>query len=508
MDNKIVLDIKQIKTESSKLLESFDEVASVNAYFFLKNLSSGDDNNNPIISTSSNKPEDISLEMLEKSYSQHLETSGSAKSTVDSYSNEVKRFCNFIKENKIHLNLLSQNDINTYLANSKSGRNLSPNSYSKLVVVIRSFAAYLYKNGYINKDIASDLKVPRRVDRESSIRLFTGTTVTQIQKPESGFQIIGYSAANGITRFNCRAVILAMGCRERNRGNIHIPGSRPAGIFTAGLAQRLVNIEGYLPGCDAVIIGSGDIGLIMARRMRWVGAHVHGVVEIQPYPSGLTRNIVQCLNDFSIPLHLSHVVTKIIGRDRVEAVEISPLERGVPDSRGRFTIACDTVLLSVGLIPENELSRSFGVAMNRETGGPFVDASLMTSNPGVFACGNVLHVHDLVDYACEEAERCAAGVADFLDGDVGGGDDKVRAGANVRYVVPGSYRIGRDNVFYLRSLIVKNDVELVVRRGEDELYKRRISHVQPSEMVRLSLPADRLKADNRSETGKIEVSLQ
>ena len=217
---------------------------------------------------------------------------------------------------------------------------------------------------------------------------------------------------------------------------------------------------------------------------------------------------MQCLNDFGIPLHLSHVVTKIIGRDRVEAVEVSPLQRGVPDSNGRFTIACDTVLLSVGLIPENELSRGFGVEMNRETGGPLVDASLMTSKQGVFACGNVLHVHDLVDYACEEAERCAAGVADFLDGNVPAGGVGVRAGANVRYVVPGTCRVGRDNVFYLRSLIVKNNAELMVRRGEDELYKRRISHVQPSEMVRLSLPADHLKTDNRSETEKIEVSLQ
>ncbi len=205
-----------------------------------------------------------------------------------------------------------------------------------------------------------------------------------------------------------------MGCRERNRGNIRIPGSRPSGVFTAGLAQRLVNIEGYIPGKDVVIIGSGDIGLIMARRLTWAGCKVHAVVEILPYPSGLTRNIVQCLNDFGIPLYLSHLTTEIYGQDRVEGVEVTPIENGALMFDKSFKIPCDTVLLSVGLVPENELSKNAGVEINPATNGPWVDSTLMTSVPGIFACGNVLHVHDLVDFVAEESRRAGSFAADWL----------------------------------------------------------------------------------------------
>ncbi|HUX21058.1 MAG TPA: FAD-dependent oxidoreductase, partial [Spirochaetia bacterium] len=246
--------------------------------------------------------------------------------------------------------------------------------------------------------------------------------------------VYAISKRQGVTKFICRAVVLAMGCRERNRGNIGIPGTRPSGIFTAGLAQRLVNIDGYIPGKDVVIVGSGDIGLIMARRMTWVGAKVHAVVEIQPYPSGLTRNIAQCLNDFGIPLYLSHVISEIHGRDRVEGVSVTPIEDHHAEAGKTFRIPCDTLLLSVGLLPDNEVADKLGVKINPETNGAFVDARLMTNRHGVFACGNVLHVHDLVDYVTEESTRCGSFVSDFLTGI--GADERnypVEAGANVKY---------------------------------------------------------------------------
>lgn len=322
------------------------------------------------------------------------------------------------------------------------------------------------------------------------------------------------SSRFGAFQLEARAVVLAMGCRERNRGNVTIAGTRPAGVFTAGLAQRLVNIEGYLPGRRIVIVGSGDIGLIMARRLSLAGCRVLCVVEIQPYPSGLVRNIVQCLNDFQIPLHLAHVVTRIEGRDRVEAVEIAPIAQGLPDPSRAFRLACDTVLLSVGLMPENELSRAAGVAINDATGGPFVDADLQTAVPGIFACGNVLHVHDLVDFVTEEAERCGDAVARSLSGAGAGraaplpsSPCRVSCGSNVRYVVPNAWSPGRENVLYLRPLIVKNDAELLVRVDGREVRRRKLPHVQPSEMIRVSLEASWLPHPEHGESGVLEVSI-
>lgn len=352
-------------------------------------------------------------------------------------------------------------------------------------------------NGFGLQYFGEELTGPEFAERilsraTNGVSLQCGATVTKIVDDGQGLGVVVFSAETGIRRHVCGAVVLAMGCRERNRGNIHIPGTRPSGIFTAGLAQRLVNIEGYIPGEDVVIVGSGDIGLIMARRLSWVGARVHGVVEIQPYPSGITRNIVQCLNDFGIPLYLSHVVTRITGANRIESVVVSPLEQGRPATNGGFEVPCDTLLLSVGLVPENELSRGFGIELSHETGGPVVDSRLMTSRHGVFACGNVLHVHDLVDYACEEAERCADGVDEFLKGagpPVGGG---VKSGANVKYVVPGRYDGVKENRFYLRPLIVGNGARIGVRSGETELHSAVLPHVQPSEMVGLSLSAEEL----------------
>ena len=219
---------------------------------------------------------------------------------------------------------------------------------------------------------------------------------------------------DGMFQIKAGAVILAMGCRERPRGALNIPGYRPAGIYSAGTAQRLVNMEGYMPGKEVVILGSGDIGLIMARRMTLEGAKVKVVAELLPFSGGLKRNIVQCLDDFGIPLKLSHTVVDIEGKERVEAVTIARVENGkpVPGTEERYT--CDTLLLSCGLIPENELSKSAGVELSNITSGPVVNESLETNVPGIFACGNVLHVHDLVDYVSEEADRAGANAAAFV----------------------------------------------------------------------------------------------
>ena len=331
--------------------------------------------------------------------------------------------------------------------------------------------------------------------RAAEIPFFSGTTVLSIDSEESGFSLILSSAANGVFRASCASVILAMGSRERNRGNIRIAGDRPAGVFTAGLAQRLINIDGYLPGKRAVIIGSGDIGLIMARRLTLSGAKVEAVVEIQPFPSGLTRNIVQCLNDYSIPLYLSHSTLRIIGRDRVEGVEIAPLENGAPRLEKAFTIDCDTVLLSVGLVPENELSAHAGISLNPVTNGAFVDSTLMTSVPGVFACGNVLHIHDLVDRVAGEASRAGESCADWLEGARSGkkrAEVPLKAGANIRYTVPSTIDPESKTTVCLRSMVMLDRGILKIMRGGAEIYKKSLNWVRPGEMISVEIPAGTL----------------
>jgi hypothetical protein len=231
------------------------------------------------------------------------------------------------------------------------------------------------------------------------------------------------------------------------------------------------------------------------------------VVEIQSYPSGLTRNIVQCLNDFSIPLYLSHTVSAIHGQDRVTGVTVTPLEEGRYMSSKSFDLECDTILLSVGLIPDNELSRRFGVRLNPETGGAYVDAGLMSSVPGVFACGNVLHVHDLVDYVSEESERCASFVVEYLRGDYHSRHFPVSAGANVKYVIPNKYLPGEENRFYLRSLIVKNKAELLITLDGEPLKRKKLAHVQPSEMVSFRLDGEDLSRATESPGRKLEVGI-
>jgi NADPH-dependent 2,4-dienoyl-CoA reductase/sulfur reductase-like enzyme len=342
---------------------------------------------------------------------------------------------------------------------------------------------------------------------KSSIRVYTNTTVLAIRK-EGGSRLVDASSSTlGIIQFTVKAVILAMGCRERNRGNVRIPGSRPAGIYTAGLAQRLINMEGFLPGKNTVIVGSGDIGLIMARRMVWSGAKVHGVVELLPYPSGLTRNIVQCLKDFDIPLYLGHIVSRIYGKNRVEKVDVTPIKEGIPDYEKTFTIPCDTLLLSVGLIPENELSKESGVLIDPQTRGPAVNSSLMTSVDGVFAAGNVLHVHDIVDYATEEARRAGEYVSEYLKDRQPSRELRIKAGSNVRYVVPSMIDPDRDNRIYLRSLIVGNNVSVEVVMGSRPVKTVKKRHVQPSEMISINLSPDRIPYTEGKET-TVEIRIQ
>ncbi|HAH97395.1 MAG TPA: pyridine nucleotide-disulfide oxidoreductase, partial [Firmicutes bacterium] len=248
------------------------------------------------------------------------------------------------------------------------------------------------------------------------IRIKAETMVIEIAPDQRVTRVTTVNARDGLVIYNAAAIILAMGCRERPRGAINTPGTRPAGIYTAGSAQRLMNVEGFLPGRRAVILGSGDIGLIMARRLTLEGIKVEAVVELMPYSSGLTRNIVQCLDDFGIPLYLGHTVTEIVGRDRVEGVVVAPVDSTrVPDQKRAFRIDCDTLVLSVGLIPENELSLQASVLLDQATGGPVVDSDYQTSVPGIFACGNVVHVHDLVDDVSEESIVAGRSAAAFVN---------------------------------------------------------------------------------------------
>jgi len=344
-------------------------------------------------------------------------------------------------------------------------------------------------NGFGLHEFKEELTGPEFAERfiehviKSKIAVYLNTTVTRFTPLKELFCV----SPSGMMRIQSRAIVLAMGCRERNRGNVRIPGARPAGIFTAGLAQRLVNIEGYIPGKEVVIIGSGDIGLIMARRMSWSGCKVKAVVEIMPYPAGLTRNIVQCLKDFDIPLYLSSQTTGIFGSERVEGIEVTPMENGILMPDKSFIIDCDTVLLSVGLVPENELSKAAGVELNNVTNGPLVDSNLMTNMEGVFACGNVLHVHDLVDWVCEESRRTGKYAAQWLRGEQSALQIRARAGSHVRYVNPARIAPERENIVYLRSMVVKSGAVLELRLDNRVITSRKERHVQPSEMISVKL---------------------
>ena len=303
----------------------------------------------------------------------------------------------------------------------------------------------------------------------------------------------------GLVQIRAEAVVLAMGCRERPRGALNIPGCRPAGIYSAGTAQRLVNMEGFMPGKNVVILGSGDIGLIMARRMTLEGAQVQVVAELMPYSGGLKRNIVQCLDDFGIPLKLSHTVVDIQGKERVEGITLARVENGKPVPGTEEHYDCDTLLLSCGLLPENELSRAAGVELSPVTGGPAVNESLETNLPGVFAAGNVLHVHDLVDYVSEEAAAAGTHAAAYILGSEppAGRILPVHCTNGVRYTVPTTIRpdcAGDTVTLRFRVGGVYKNKKIAVYCGESCIYSRKRPVLAPGEMETVRLKADLLRS--------------
>jgi len=306
-------------------------------------------------------------------------------------------------------------------------------------------------------------------------------------------RIIAVNKTEGILEINAQAIVLAMGCRERTRHNILVPGSRPAGIFTAGLAQRLVNIEGYMPGKHFVILGSGDIGMIMARRLTLEGAKVEAIVEVLPYPNGLIRNQVQCLKDFGIPLILEHTVTHVHGIDRVEGVTIARVDdKWRPISGTEQFLECDTLLISVGLIPENELSRSAGIAIDPRTRGPVVTNYLETNVSGIFACGNVLQVHDLVDNVAEEGARAGEMAFQYISRIV---EEEKRIqcipGENVGYIVPQiitSAAFSENTTLFMRSKVPQRNVYVEFLMNGTRIYRKFTRFALPSEMIKMELP--------------------
>ena len=317
------------------------------------------------------------------------------------------------------------------------------------------------------------------------------------------------SAEYGYQILHAHSIVLAMGCRERTRGAIGIPGTRPAGVFTAGTAQRYVNMEGYMVGKRVLILGSGDIGLIMARRMTLEGAKVLACVEVMPYSGGLNRNIVQCLEDYGIPLYLSHTIVEIRGRDRVEQAVVAQVDeqrRPIPGTEQTFD--CDTILLSVGLIPENELTRMAGIRMDPRTNGAAVCENMETSAPGVFACGNVLHVHDLVDYVTAESQRAGAAAAAYaLAGQTGGAETELQCGSGVSYTVPQRVRVEqveKNLEIFFRVRRIFRDAAIVVTSGGKQLARYRRDHMAPGEMERITLPRVLLDRAKGAITVRIE----
>lgn len=325
--------------------------------------------------------------------------------------------------------------------------------------------------------------------KETNIDVMLETMVLEVTKERKIYAV----NTEGMHEIYAKAVVLAMGCRERTRGALRIPGSRPAGVYSAGTAQRYVNIDGYMPGKKAVILGSGDIGLIMARRFALEGAEVEAVVEVLPYAAGLTRNVVQCLEDFDIPLYLQSTVVEIHGDERIEAVTVAEVdENWAPVPGTERKIECDTLLLSVGLVPENELSSQAGVEIDPITNGPIVDGFMMTNLEGIFACGNVLHVHDLVDNVSKESERAGQFAAHYAQSQ---GFEKtkrvqVKAGDNIRYVVPHEISTTEPVEFFMR--VQRPDENVFLDVGG--IRKLRKQTVRPSEMLEVKLTPEQLQS--------------
>ena len=356
-------------------------------------------------------------------------------------------------------------------------------------------------NGFGLHTFKEELTGPEYADR--FIKLVENTNIeikldTMVLEIEEDKKIHVINTEDGYMILEAKSIILAMGCRERTRGAIGIPGDRPAGIFTAGAAQRYINIEGYMPGKEVVILGSGDIGLIMARRMTLEGAKVKAVVELMPYSNGLNRNIVQCLNDYDIPLYLSHTVTDIVGDKRLEKIVISKVDENKKPIKGsEIEFSCDTLLLSVGLIPENELSKKVGVSLDNRTNGLVVTENMETNIDGIFACGNVVHVHDLVDFVSEEAKRAGKAVAKYLNNSL---EKKtyinIKNGNGINYTVPQNISVNDIDdklTIFMRVNNVYKDMIIKVISGDNIIQSLKRKHLAPAEMERVVIKKELLK---------------
>lgn len=344
--------------------------------------------------------------------------------------------------------------------------------------------------------------------RRRNIPIWTETFLLELQRAEDGFVLTMQNREQAVFQLTARALVAATGCRERTARQIFIHGQRPAGIYTAGTVQHMINIQGYLPGRRCVILGSGDIGLIMARRLVLEGARVEGVYEIKPEPSGLTRNLVQCLQDYNIPLHLSTTVTRVLGRERVEGVVVCPADenlRPLPD-RGRI-VPCDTLVLSVGLIPENDILEPLGVELNPRTGGPVVDQRLAANVPGLFSCGNALHVNDLVDYVSESGEIAGRAAAAYALGRTQPPNHaELVPEGDILYAVPGRLDLaaGGKAVIYLRANRTIGNARLTISAGDKTVLRKRYPVLRPPEMERIVLDL----ADLPAGAGAVKLSLR
>jgi len=362
-------------------------------------------------------------------------------------------------------------------------------------------------NGFGLEQFKEDYTGPEYAERlvaelgKTDVRCLLNTMAIALSPDRT---VTAVSPEQGMVRIKSKSVVLAMGCRERPRGSISIPGTRPAGIYTAGVAQRFVNLDGYLPGKEVVVLGSGDIGLIMARRLTLEGARVKGVYEIMDYPGGLKRNIVQCLNDFNIPLYLSHTVTEIRGRERLEGVVVAKVDEALSPVRdSEQFIPCDTLLLSVGLIPENELSQQAKVELAPLTGGPLTAETMETAVPGIFSCGNVSAVFDLVDYVAGTGMIAGKNAARFAAGDRRRKRKSVEIvpGENVRLLFPQRYSFTDDLTLFIRAAKpVERPVNIELSPGG--ICLKRL-YARPNEMIKLKLSRDKLKGI----AGPVKVSI-
>ncbi|MFC1559906.1 NAD(P)/FAD-dependent oxidoreductase [Candidatus Margulisiibacteriota bacterium] len=361
-------------------------------------------------------------------------------------------------------------------------------------------------NGFGLQVLEKDWTGPEYADHyikkigQSGIEVLLHTMAVEISKTG---KVILSNDTDGLIEVNPKAIVLAMGCRERTRQQVSIPGTRPAGIFTAGVAQRFMNLEGYMPGKEIVVVGSGDIGLIMARRMTLEGAKVHAVTEIRPYPSGLNRNIVQCLHDYGIPLHLRHNVIDIYGKERVEGVKIAKLDDSGKLTNEQFEIECDTLLFSVGLIPENELSRMVQLEINPSTGGPFIDDAYQTDHEGIFICGNAAFVNDLADYATIEGEIAGVSAAQFAKGSRPKGFKvKIVAGDNIRFIAPNFITRTDGVILYMR---VTEPLLNATIASSGDIIKIKKQIVKPSEMIEIKLDGEKLAKIKELKELRIDV---